>query len=360
MRNKVKTGNRQKMAHYAQQFSQWEPSSDFTTIKTLDCHTGGEPLRIVTDGFPELIGNTVLEKRRYCQSNFDHLRTALMFEPKGHADMYGAIVVAPENDDSHFGAIFIHNEGYSSMCGHATIALAKFAVECGLVPVTGSVTEIKIDAPCGQITAYAYCDEKRVAKVSFDCVPSYTPYLDQVVKVPSIGEVKFDLAFGGAYYAYVDANSIGLECTPAYYNQMIDYGRKIKQAVAEQYPIKHPFEDELSFLYGTIFIDKSSNSKIHSRNVCIFADGEVDRSPTGSGVSGRAAIHFAKNQLTLNQPIIIESILGSQFDVEVIREVDYAGNPAVIPRVTGQAFITGKNEFIIDPLDPLRNGFIFR
>ncbi|WP_286264445.1 proline racemase family protein [Thalassotalea atypica] len=350
------------MTSVSTQFSQWQAPQNFTTLHTLDCHTGGEPLRIVTDGFPELKGNTVLEKRRYCKTHYDHLRTALMFEPRGHADMYGAIVLPPEREDSHFGAIFIHNEGYSSMCGHATIALTKFAVEAGIVAKTGAVTQVKIDVPCGQINAFAYGDGDgdSIDKVTFECVPSYVVYQDQSIHVEGIGQVNFDVAFGGAYYAYVDATQLGLKCNAHDYNQLIDYGRKIKAAVSEKFPITHPYEPDLSFLYGTIFIEPSEQPGIHSRNVCVFADGEVDRSPTGSGVSGRVALHFAKQEVPLNHPIIIESILGSQFQVEANRIQAFGEHQAVIPRVTGNAFITGKSELIIDPNDPLKAGFILR
>lgn len=353
------------MTEIAAKFNQWQPPSDNTIITTLDCHTGGEPLRIVTSGFPQLVGNTVLEKRRYCRDNYDHLRTALMFEPRGHADMYGAIVVEAERSDSHFGAIFIHNEGYSSMCGHATIALAKFAVESGIVEKTGRVTQVVIDAPCGQIKAFAYSESdsletNRIDSVTFECVPSYVLYQDAKVQVAGLGEVKFDLAFGGAYYAYVDATALGVSCDAQSYNQLIDIGRRIKHAVAEQFEINHPFESDLSFLYGTIFIEPSNKQGVHSKNVCVFADGEVDRSPTGSGVSGRIAIHYVKQQLALEQSIVIESILGSQFSVDAKEELDYAGYKAVIPRVTGVAHISGKTQQIIDPNDPLKAGFILR
>jgi trans-L-3-hydroxyproline dehydratase len=352
-------------------FQQWQAPTEFVKIKTLDCHTGGEPLRIITDGFPELIGATVLEKRRYCMQHFDHLRTALMFEPRGHADMYGALVTQPERSDSHFGAIFIHNEGYSTMCGHAIIAMSKFAVESGLIKRTGNATEVRIDAPCGLIVAEAKTDDSgQVFETTFDCVPSFVANKDAVVTVAEFGEIRFDLAYGGAYYAYVDVADVGLKCDADHYDELIRVGRLIKQAVMEQFVITHPFEEDLSFLYGTIFVEPASQFKsepespakaeLHSRNVCVFAEGEVDRSPTGSGVSGRAAIHFKRGDIALDQPITIGSILDSRFEVQVHKSIDYAGQQAIIPRVTGSAHIAAKCEFIIDPNDPLRDGFIFR
>lgn len=347
----------------AEKFEQWQVNTEleqFTTIKTLECHTGGEPLRIITSGFPTLKGDSILAKRRDCQENYDDLRTALMFEPRGHADMYGAIITEAEKSDSHFGAIFIHNEGYSTMCGHAVIALTKCAVESGVVAQTGDITSVVIDVPCGQIHAQAFAKGKVITHVTFNCVPSFVPALNQQVQVDGIGEVNFDIAFGGAFYAYVQAKPLGLNLEPSEHEKLIDYGRRIKNAVMEKTSVTHPLEEDLSFLYGVIFIDDSPNEGVHSRNVCIFADGELDRSPTGSGVSGRIALHVAKNEIALNQAIRIESILGSQFNVNAIEKVNYAGVDAIIPQVTGDAFICGKAEWLINLNDPLKNGFLLR
>ena len=342
-------------------FQHWQAPAEYLKITTLDCHTAGEPLRIITAGFPELLGSTVLERRRYCMQHFDHLRTALMFEPRGHADMYGVLITEPERADSHFGAIFIHNEGYSTMCGHAIIALSKFAVESGLISRTGEYTEVRIDAPCGLIVASAKSNQQgEIIATTFDCVPSFVVEKDGLVSVPELGEIRFDLAYGGAYYAYVNVADLGLTCEGKHYAELIRTGRLIKQAVMQQFTIKHPFEEDLSFLYGTIFVEELEHEQLHSRNVCVFAEGEVDRSPTGSGVSGRVAIHYARGELALRQSITIGSILDTRFKVQVQSELAYGPHAAIIPRVTGSAFITAKCEFIIDPKDPLKDGFIFR
>jgi len=351
----------------AEKFEQWQIKSDqesFLTIKTLECHTGGEPLRIITSGFPELKGGSILAMRDDCLHNHDDLRRALMFEPRGHADMYGAIITAAERENSHFGAIFIHNEGYSTMCGHAVIALTKCAVESGVVAKTGDVTEVVIDVPCGQIVALAYSEGDVVNHVSFKCVPSFVLAENLSIEVDGIGTVAFDIAYGGAFYAYVQASSLGLSLIPDQQDTLIDYGRKIKQAIMDstepEFSITHPTTPELSFLYGVIFIDDSPNDGVHSRNVCIFADGELDRSPTGSGVSGRIALHHAKQQVALGEEIIIESILASPFRVSAIESLDFSGLNAVIPQVTGDAFICGKGEWLINAKDPLKYGFLLR
>lgn len=356
--------------------AQWQPKigqESYLTINTVEYHTGGEPLRIITHGFPELNGETILAKRRDCQQNHDHLRQALMFEPRGHADMYGAIIIQAERSSSHFGAIFIHNEGYSTMCGHAVIALAKCAVESGAVKQTGKITEVVIDVPCGQIHAQAFAEEVSkpniITKVSFNSVPSFVLAATQSITIDGIGKVDFDIAFGGAFYAYVQASNLGLTLAPEHQAQLIAYGRKIKSAIIGTTAIKHPFEHDLSFLYGVIFIEEnalnsSSVNSVHSRNVCIFADGELDRSPTGSGVSGRIALHVAKGEVSLKQSITIESILGSQFKVQAIERLNYGTDAhnydAVIAQVTGNAFICGKAQWLINLDDPLKHGFLLK
>lgn len=337
--------------------------SDWVEIKTIDMHTGGEPLRVIVDGFPELKGNSVLEYRRYCKENYDDLRTALMFEPRGHADMYGCILVPPNNEEGDFGILFLHNEGYSTMCGHAIIAISTLAVQMDWIQVKEGENMLKIDAPCGRIISYVHVKNKEVQGVRFHCVPSFVVGLDRKVEVKGLGEVTYDLAYGGAFYAYVDLkkNSLNLDLSPESYQELIAKGMQIKQAVMKQdSEILHPFENDLSFLYGTIFIDDSSKAGIDSRNVCIFAEGEVDRCPTGSGVSGRMAIHWARKELELNETMSIESITDSVFIGSVVSEEDFGPFRAVIPQVEGTAHITGAHTFLIDPKDPMKKGFILR
>ena len=326
------------------------------SIRTIDMHTCGEPLRVILDGFPELEGSSVLEYRRFIKTNYDYLRTALMFEPRGHADMYGVIVTPSQVAD--FGVVFLHNEGYSTMCGHATLAVAKLAVEAGWVEVHDSSTEIKIEAPCGLLHAFVTSRDGKVVSVRFQNVPSFVVDLDQEVEVEGLGNVQFDLAYGGAYYALVDAASVGLRCSPTDYKSLIEKGMQIKHAIMSTREIVHPSEADLSFLYGTIFTEASPSA--HSRNVCIFAEGEVDRSPTGSGVSARLAIEYARDKVRIGEKIKIESILGTEFHCAVTEAVDYAGIDAIIPEVEGTAYVTGVNTFVIDPEDPLKEGFILR
>ena len=338
----------------------WEAPKDWLKIKTIDLHTGGEPLRVFTHGMPEIKGKTILEKRRYFRDNFDYIRTRTMWEPRGHADMYGAIITEATTEDGDFGTFFLHNEGYSTMCGHAMIALITLVLDTGMIVREENNPIIRIDAPPGRITCQSFRENGKVQRVAFQNVPSFMAMKDQIVNVPELGPVQFDLAYGGAFYAYVQAEDLGLSLDESDYNKLIDYGRRIKYAVMDQFEVKHPFEEDLSFLYGTIFIGKAKDPKHHSRNVCIFAEGEVDRSPTGSGVSARAAIHYAKGELKENEEITIESILGSTMTVKVVEPCEYGEHQSVIPEVSGTAAITGQNEFYFDPNDPLRDGFIFR
>ncbi len=341
----------------------FNPPKNWLQIKTIDMHTGGEPLRVVIDGFPELKGNSVLDYRRYCKDNYDHLRTSLMFEPRGHADMYGCILTPPNDNDGDFGVIFLHNEGYSTMCGHAIIALSTLAVEMEWIDVHEGDNILKIDAPCGRITAFAQVHQGKVIGVRFHCVPSFVVGLDRTAEVKGLGKITYDLAYGGAFYAYVDLakNKFDFDLTPDSYRALISAGMDIKQAVMRRdTEIVHPLEEDLSFLYGTIFIGDSASPYIDSRNVCIFAEGEVDRCPTGSGVSGRMAIHRARKEIEIGQTMTIESITGSVFKGSVVSEEDYGPFKAVIPQVEGSAYITGIHTFVIDLNDPMKDGFILR
>ena len=332
---------------------------DWLSIKTIDMHTGGEPLRVILDGFPEIQGESVLDCRHYIRNNLDHLRTALMFEPRGHADMYGVVVTPSTVAD--FGVVFMHNEGYSTMCGHATIAIAKLAVEAGWVKMAEPETEILIEAPCGIITAYVEVQGGKVDSVRFLNVTSFVVALDETVEVPGLGKITYDLAYGGAYYAFVDAEALAIPCTPEHYQELIEQGMAIKRAVQQQNTkINHPTEADLGFLYGTIFIGGPVTAGVDSRNVCIFAEGAVDRSPTGSGVSARLAIHHQRGEVGVGETMIIESILGTTFNCKISKLVKYEGLEAIVPEVQGTAFITGKNEFVIDPKDPLKTGFVLR
>ncbi len=338
----------------------WQPPSHWRRITAIDAHTAGGPLRVITSGFPDLPGETILVKRAYAREHYDDLRRALMWEPRGHADMYGCILTPPVTPDGDVGVLFMHNEGFSTMCGHGIIGLVKVGVQTGLFPASGDKTVIKIDTPAGRVTATAHLSDGQVERVSFLNVPSFLLKRDEPINVPGLGTVMVDLAYGGAFYAYVDAAPLGLEIVSENVTRCIEIGMAIKRAVMVTVGCVHPDGNpDLNFLYGTILVQRTPEGPSHSRNVCVFADGEVDRSPTGTGVSGRLAIHHARGEIG-GETIVIDSIIGTSFTGRVAETTTVKGLPAIIPEVSGTAYITGRNELLIDPDDPLRDGFILR
>ena len=346
-------------ARFAPSEGDWDPPADWQAIRTVDAHAAGEPLRVILRGVPRLEGPTMLDRRRQAEDRLDGLRRTLMWEPRGHADMYGCLLTEPESATSDFGVLFLHNAGWSTMCGHGIIAVATVALEVGIVPARGPETVVHIDSPAGPIRAVAEVDRGRVARVRFRNVPSFVLTRDRHVDVAGLGRVRYDVAYGGAFYAFVDAAQLGLTCRPDEVERLIDAGRAIKRAVSEAMPIRHPDSDDLSFLYGTIFVAPPLQGA-DSRNVCIFANGEVDRSPTGTGVSARMALHRARGELSVGESMRIESLLGTSFVGRAVEDTVVGPYEAVIPEVEGTAYITGTHTFVVDPDDPLRAGFILR
>ncbi len=342
-------------------WNQYHPSKDATVITTIDAHAAGEPLRIITDGLPELWGSTILEKRRYMQQHFDAIRRALMWEPRGHHEMYGCVLTPAVTPEADLGVLFMHNEGYSTMCGHGVIALVTTLLKTGVLPAKGQHTAINLDTPAGLVRATAHLDSNgEVERVSFLNVPSFLYARDVEITLPAHGKVLVDIAFGGAFYAYLPAERVDLQVVPEQVEALVAVGEAIKKAVNATLAIKHPLEEDLSFLYGTILTGHPEDSTHHSRNICVFANAEVDRSPTGTGVSGRLALHHAKGELVEGQQIVIESILGaaSTFTGRVAGRTKIGPYDAVIPEVSGTAFITGRHEFVLDPRDELGKGFL--
>jgi trans-L-3-hydroxyproline dehydratase len=329
-------------------------------VVVVDSHTGGEPFRVVIGGGPVIEGASMLERRRFARDHLDQLRRALMWEPRGHADMYGAFVGPPVAPDSDISVLFLHNEGFSTMCGHGIIALTKVVLDTGILPAQELETVIRIDTPAGQVEATATMRDGTVTAVRFRNVASFVVDLDNDVEVAGMGRVRYDLAFGGAFYAYVTADDVGLTFGPPSTSQLIEAGRAIKQAVVDSRAIPHPTEPELGFLYGVILVGPAQTAGNHSRNVCIFADGEVDRSPTGTGVSGRLAILHNRGDVGVDETITVESVLGSTFTGRVVGTTAVGGTPAVIPEVAGTAHITGRAELWLDPEDDLGAGFLLR
>lgn len=315
---------------------------------------------MIFGGFPSLEGDTILARRRNARALHDGLRTALMWEPRGHPDMYGCLVLPAATPQADFGVLFLHNEGFSTMCGHGIIGVVTVVVELGLVRASGAEVRVGIDTPAGFVEAHAHVEEGRVRSVSFVNVPSFVAARDQLVEVRGLGGVRYDIAFGGAFYAFVRADELGLRLVPEEYGRIIDIGRSVKNAVVASGEPVHPDDPDLSFLYGTILVGPPLGDGAHSRNVCVFADGEVDRSPTGTGVSARLALHHDAGEIADGASIRIESLLGTEFSGRVVGHARVGDYPAVVPEVTGSAFITGRNELLVAPDDPLARGFLLR
>ncbi len=329
-------------------------------ISTVEMHTGGEPTRIVIDGWPRLAGRTLLDKRREAKTRFDHLRRGLMLEPRGHDGMYGALLVEPDHPDADLAALFMHNEGYSTMCGHATIALARWAVESGRVarqePETaGSETIVRLQCPCGLVTCRVAAD----GFVRFESVPAFAWALDRIAPTATWGPVTVDIAYGGAFYAFLPADSIGLDLRTSPMRAIVDAGEEIARAAAAAIPIAHPDGPDLAFLYGTILTDGGDGAGgIPSRNVCIFAGRQVDRSPTGSGVTARMALLAARRQAAAGDERLFESCTGAVFSGRILRDAPpVGGRRSMIVEVGGRAHTTGEARFRFDDDDPLKEGF---
>ena len=325
------------------------------TIKTLDAHTAGEPLRLIIDGFPEPQGQTMLERREWLRDNHDELRTAIMLEPRGHADMYGALLTRPERAGSDAGVLFMHNEGYSTMCGHGIIAVTTLAFERRLLrPRTDG--ELVLDTPAGAIHARARFDGARVVRVSFTNVPSFV--LHAGVRVRANGrDIRADVAFGGAFYAIVDAEAAGIPISGRRLDDLRRTGMEIKDALESALRAEHPLDPGLHGIYGTIFTGPPSREDADLRNVTIFAEAEVDRSPCGTGTCAVMAVLAAMGLLGPEQTFTHESIVGSRFRGRVVGETMVGELPAIVPEIEGEAYLTGEHTFHIDPRDPFAHGF---
>lgn len=331
-----------------------------TKLSVIDMHTGGEPVRIVTGGYPPIPKGTILEKRAWVRENVDHLRRLLMFEPRGHYDMYGALLVEPDLPDADLAVLFMHNEGYSTMCGHAVIALGRYAVDEGMVPVREPVTIVNIEAPCGLVTASVEVKDGKAGAVSFESVPAFLFARDQATDLPGFGTIGFDIAYGGAFYALADCRQFGLEFGRNRVRDFVDAATALTERLKADFPLAHPDHPDLAFLYGTILTDGGLGQDAPTRNVCVFADAEVDRSPTGSGVTARLASMYAKGEIALGESRSFESIVGSRFTGAVARAVRAGTHDAIIARVGGRAFYSGRAEFWLEEDDELGRGFLLR
>jgi proline racemase len=319
-------------------------------IRAVDYHTAGEPFRIVTGGVEPLRGGSILDKRRDALERLDHVRRLLVHEPRGHADMYGCHVVEPNDGDADLGVVFFHNAGYSTACGHGTIALVTWALDEGVVEKREGENNVVVDVPSGRLETWAEVEDGRVRSVRFRNVPSFV-WAEGV----ELDDLSVDVAFGGAFYASMEERVDARELP-----RLIELGREVKRELEAWQAVVHPLEPELRDVYGVIFWQEEGEDPLTQRNVTVFADGEVDRSPCGSGTSARLALLDRAGRLRRGEELRHRSIVDTEFHARVVGDADVAGIPAVITEIEGSAYRTGEHVFTVDPNDPLGDGFLLR
>ena len=329
-------------------------------IDVIDAHTAGEPIRIITSGVPRLEGATMIEKMHYFAAHYDDIRCLLMKEPRGHKDMFGSALVPPVTPDADLGVLFMHNEGMSTMCGHGTIGTVKAACETGLVPVHEGENIIKIDAPAGRLTARALVKDGRVMHVAFQGVPSFVCKKDVVIPVRGIGEVHAAVAYGGTFYIFVEEEKLGLRVLPENTDALTERAMEMKDWLNGHEHIEHPENPDINGIYGVLITSpvKRTERGCQSRQICVFAEGAVDRSPCGSGTCARMALLCSRGQLKVGEQFEAASIINTKFTGTPLAAAREAGFDAIVPEVAGPAWITGFNKYVLDPTDPMDHGFL--
>ena len=329
------------------------------TIVTVESHTAGEPTRIIIGGIPHVPGRNMMEKKEYFRKNLDFLRTALMWEPRGHRDMFGALLVAPCDDEADLGVIFLDCDGYLDMCGHGSLGVMTMAVEIGMVESVEPITKVNLDTPAGLVRGEVVVRNGSIESATLRNVPSFL-YESTSLRVPEIGEVPLDIAFGGNFYALVSAEHIGVEISITNSAELIRAGLMVKETVNREIKIQHPEKPEINQVMGTHIYGKPTHPEAHVRNFTVFGDGSVDRSPCGTGTSAHIAMLYAKGQLKLNELSVHESIIGTTFSARAAEEVVVGDYKAITPEISGRAYITGICTWTIDPADPVKHGFLLR
>jgi len=327
-------------------------------ISTIDTHTEGEPTRTVIGGIPRIPGKTMGEKMVYFRDNLDALRRTLMFEPRGHGVMSGAILTEPCDPRADVGVIYIETGGYLPMCGHDTIGCCTALVEAGMVPVREGITDIRLDTPAGLVTAQVLVKDGAAREVTFRNIPSFLYMRDARVRLPGGRDVTMDIAYGGNFFGILDARQVGLEIRPERAGDIIRIANMIREATYEQIRVVHPENPIIDRMTHVEFYGEPTQPGADVRNAVVFPPGQIDRSPCGTGTSARLAALHARGELAVGQEFVHESILGNVFRARIVEETLVGGLKAVVPEVTGSAWVTGINSWVIDPDDPLKNGFL--
>lgn len=330
------------------------------TIQAIDSHTAGEATRIVVGGIPNIKGNTMPEKKQYLEDHLDHIRTAIMLEPRGHNDMFGSVMTQPCDPDADFGIIFMDGGGYLNMCGHGSIGAMTVAVETGVVPMEEPVTKVVMEAPAGIIKGDVKVENGKVQSVSIFNVPAFLYKKDQEVELPGVGKVKFDISFGGSFFAIVHASQLGLKIEPKNAAKLTDMAMELRDIINRDIEIQHPTLEHIKTVDLVEIWDEPTNEKATYKNVVIFGQGQVDRSPCGTGTSAKLATLHARGELKEGEKFVYESILGTLFEGEIVGTTKVGEFDAVLPKITGSAYMTGFNNFLIDEDDPVKYGFILK
>lgn len=329
-------------------------------LKTIETHTGGEPSRIVISGMPKIPGNSMSEKMAYLNEHYNYIRNGLMNEPRGHKDMFGAFLLEPTMPEADFGIVYMCGDCYENMCGHNTIGFAVAAVERNMIKVTEPITKLTLETPAGLIKIAVRVKNGLAIGVDFINVPSFVYQKDVVLDVPTIGNVRFDLCFGGNFYAIVKGTDIGVEdihCSGS--TQIVKQAMKLRREIDRCISLKHPTMPHITWLEGVQVIGPPKSANANAQCCIVFGEGKIDRSPCGTGTSSRLALEYANGNLHIGESFVNESILCSQFTGKVLEETEIApGYPGIIPQISGTAFIIAENEFIFDDRDPLKNGFV--
>lgn len=326
-------------------------------ISAIDSHTEGEPTRVVIGGVPVIPGNTFQEKWKWAKENLDGLRKMLMFEPRGSGIMSGSIITTACTPGADIGVIYIETSGFLPMCGHGTIGTCTVLVESGLVPVTEPVTLLTLDTPAGLVKARVTVEDGVAKDVTIQNVPAFLYKSDLVVNVPELGQVKLDIAYGGNFYAIVPAESVGLELAPRAVKEIVRKGSQIREAIFEQVEVVHPLNPAINRCTHIRFISSSPNPKVTTRNAVLYSVEAIDRSPCGTGTSAEMAYRYSKGMQKLNEEFVSESIIGSLFYGNLVEETKVGPYTAVVPTIRGSAYISGIQQFVLDPRDPWPNGF---
>jgi proline racemase len=322
----------------------------------VDSHTEGMPTRVVTGGLGAIPGDSMQERRLYFEEHLDHLRLLLMREPRGHSAMSGAFLQPPTRPDADWGVLFVEVSGLLPMCGHGTIGVATVLVETGMVTVSEPETVIRLETPAGLVEAAVSVSDGRAQRVRLRNVPAFVAALDARVEVGSLGEVTYDMAYGGNFYALIPAASVGIEPVPANAQQLIDRGLEIISAINDSAPPVHPLDPAISGCKHVVFHAPGYDGA-DARSATSIHPGWLDRSPCGTGTSARMAALHARGELALGQEFVNESIIGSRFTGRLLEQVSLGSTPAVVPEVSGRAWITGLGQYLLDPTDPFPTGF---